>query len=224
MKDAANEAGIKVVAGDTKVVENGKADRLFINTTGVGVIPDSVNISGKNAKPGDVIILSGSIGDHGIAVLEARGELGFETGIASDVAPLNTLISSILNTYKDVHVMRDPTRGGLATTLNEIAIQSNIGIEIYEESIVIDQAVETACEIMGFDPLYVANEGKVIIIVDEKYSNKILKVMRNHRYGKRANIIGKIISDPKGRVLMRTRLGTSRIVDMLSGEMLPRIC
>jgi len=224
MKEAADEAGVEVVAGDTKVVENGKADGLFINTTGVGIIPKGVNITGRNAKPGDVVILSGSIGDHGIAVLEARGELGFETGITSDVAPLNSLISTILNTCKDVHVMRDPTRGGLATTLNEIALQSNIGIEIYEESIVIDQAVETACEIMGFEPLYVANEGKVIIIVDEKCSNKVLKVMRNHRYGKKANTIGKIIDEPKGRVLMRTRLGTSRIVDMLSGEMLPRIC
>lgn len=224
MKEAADEAGVKVVAGDTKVVEKGKADGLFINTAGFGIIPDGLEISGRNAASGDVVILSGSIGDHGIAVLEARGDLGFETGVSSDVAPLNSLITTVLETCKNVHVMRDPTRGGLATSLNEIALQSNIGIEIYEEKIIIDQAVESACEIMGFDPLYVANEGKVIVIVDNKCSNEVLEAMHNHPYGKRANIIGKVISDPKGRVLMRTQLGTSRIVDMLSGEMLPRIC
>jgi hydrogenase expression/formation protein HypE len=224
MHDAALEAGVQIVAGDTKVVQRGKADGLYITTAGVGLIPAGIEISGSQAKPGDVIILSGPIGDHGIAVLEARGELGFETHLQSDVAPLNHLVAAILQASNQIHVLRDPTRGGLATTLNEIASQSNISVIINEASIPVRPEVSAACEMLGFDPLYLANEGKLIVIVGRSDSEKVLRKMRETRYGEDAIIIGGINESPGGRVLMRTSLGSTRVVDVLAGEMLPRIC
>lgn len=224
MSAAAKEAGIQIVAGDTKVVEKGKADGLYINTTGIGEILPNVNIGGAQAKPGDVVILSGSIGDHGIAVLSARGELGFTSAIQSDVAPLNKLILAMLEADKNIHVLRDPTRGGLATTLNEIAAQSKVAIHLNEQAIPVQPAVNAACEMLGFDPLYVANEGKLIAIVPPESADKILKAMRSTKYGEDAVVIGEVKEDARGRVLMKTAIGTTRVVDMLAGEMLPRIC
>ena len=224
MKAAADEAGVQIVAGDTKVVQKGKADGLYITTAGVGVVREGVNVSGANAKVGDAVILSGSIGDHGIAVLAARGELGFQSSLQSDVAPLNQLIDAMLNASNNVHVLRDPTRGGLATTLNEIANQSNVGIMLNEETLPIHPEVAAACEMLGFDPLYVANEGKLVTMVAREDVEKVLSAMRATKYGEGAVIIGEVTAEPRGRVLLKTELGSTRIVDMLAGEMLPRIC
>lgn len=224
MQAAAQEAEIQIVAGDTKVVERGKADGLYINTSGIGLVPDNCFIAGANAQPGDVILLSGPIGDHGIAVLEARGELGFTTDIQSDVSPLNHLVATMLAVSHNIHVLRDPTRGGLATTLNEIARQSQVGILLQEANIPVRPAVRAACEMLGFDPLYVANEGKLVAIVAREDAEIILETMRANRYGEQAVVIGEVQSDPAGRVLMKTEIGSTRIVDILAGEMLPRIC
>ncbi len=224
MKSAAEEAGVQIVAGDTKVVERGKADGLYVTTTGVGARHEGIKIGGAEAKAGDIVILSGPIGDHGIAVLGARGELGFTSDIQSDVAPLNHLIAAMLDASPNIHVLRDPTRGGLATTLNEIAAQSKVAIMLNEQAIPVRPAVSAACEMLGFDPLYVANEGKLIAIVPPESADKILEAMRATRYGEEAVIIGEVREDTRGRVLMKTAIGTTRIVDMLAGEMLPRIC
>jgi hydrogenase expression/formation protein HypE len=224
MQAAADEANIQIIAGDTKVVQNGKADGLYINTTGFGIIPSGVNISGTRAQPGDVVVLSGTIGDHGIAVLAARGELNFEIKLRSDVAPLNDLIAAMLDVTKNIHVLRDPTRGGLATSLNEIALQSKVGIEIYEDKIPIKPAVKAACEMLGFDPLYVANEGKLIAVVDQHDADRVLANMKENSLGVDAAIIGSITDNLKTRVTLKTTYGTTRIIDMMSGEMLPRIC
>jgi hydrogenase expression/formation protein HypE len=224
MKEAALEAGVTIVAGDTKVVEKGKGDGIFISTTGIARLSRQIQINGSNAQPGDVVIISGTIGDHGIAVLDARGDLGIKTEIESDVAPLNHLIAEVLEVAPETHVLRDPTRGGLATTLNEIAKQSKVGIIIHEEKIPVLQAVKTACELLGFDPLYIANEGKLIIIAPENKSNAIISKMQDSKYGKNAKVIGEIIEKNPGRVILRTEIGTSRIVDVMAGEMLPRIC
>ncbi len=224
MKSAAVEAGIQVVAGDTKVVEKGKADRLFITTSGVGVVDKTLQISGAAARAGDAVLISGSIGDHGIAVLAQRGELGFSAQVKSDVAPLNHLIRAVLQSAPNTHVLRDPTRGGLATTLNEIAAQSQVNIVLDEQALPVNPAVQAACEMLGFDPLYVANEGKVIVIVPEEEADKALAAMRSCRYGENAARIGSVQASPPGRVLLRTSIGATRILDMLAGEMLPRIC
>lgn len=224
MANAASEAGVSIVAGDTKVVEKGKADGVFISTTGIGVVPSHLKIAGDQAKPGDDVLISGSIGDHGIAVLIARGELGLSASIESDVAPLVHLIQEAVNACPSLHVLRDPTRGGLATTLNEIASQSQVGIYLDEESIPINQAVKSTCEILGFDPLYVANEGKVILITPHECTAMLLETLKRHKYGENAAIIGKVTEKDSGRVLLKTRVGTTRILDILSGEMLPRIC
>ena len=224
MSLAASEAGIVIIAGDTKVVQKGKADGLYITTCGFGVRHPGIQISGTLAQPGDAILLSGPIGDHGIAVLAARGDLGFESDVASDVAPLNHLIAHMIAASKEIHVLRDPTRGGLATTLNEIARQSNVGMLIHEDRIPVRSPVRAACEMLGFDPLYIANEGKLIAIVKAQDANKILQEMRNTLYGEEAVQIGEVTQDPKARVLMKTSIGSTRIVDVLSGEMLPRIC
>ncbi len=224
MRRAAKEARIKIVAGDTKVVERGSADGLFINTAGVGMLPGGVSISGSNAQPGDMVILSGSIGDHGIAVLSAREGLIFSNSFKSDVAPLNHMIRAMLRTSHNIHAMRDPTRGGLATTLNEIAQQSKVGIRIIEAQIPVREEVAAACEILGYDPLYVANEGKVVACVASEEAESVLQVMRKTPYGHEAAIIGEVLPEPKARVVMKTRVGGTRIVDMLVGEMLPRIC
>ena len=224
MREAAGEAGVSIIAGDTKVVQKGKADGLYINTTGVGVIPPDIHISGALARPGDAIIVSGTIGDHGIAVLSARGELGFQANVNSDVAPLNHLIQTAISASKHIHVMRDPTRGGLSTTLNEIARQSQRGILLYESEIPVKPTVATACEILGFDPLYIANEGKVVIILPQEDAPAVIDAIKCLSYGVDAVIIGEVLPEPQGRVLMRTTLGSTRIVDIPSGEILPRIC
>jgi len=224
MQEAAQEAGVQIVAGDTKVVERGKADGLYINTTGVGVILPGREIGGAQARPGDVVILSGPIGDHGMAVLAARGDLGFEVDVQSDVAPLNGLIEAMLETGAGMHVLRDPTRGGLATTLNEIAMQSGVSILLEEASIPVRPQVAAICEVLGFDPLYVANEGKLVAILPAQEAGRVLEVMRRTRYGEGAVQIGQVLADSPGRVLMKTRLGSTRVVDRLAGEMLPRIC
>jgi hydrogenase expression/formation protein HypE len=220
---AADEAGVYLAAGDTKVVERGKADGLFLNTSGIGRIPPQVKISGSGARPGDVVILSGSIGDHGIAVLSAREGLSFETELKSDAAPLNGLVAAML-AAGDVHVLRDPTRGGLATSLVEIAGQSSVGVELDEPAIPVRGPVRAACEMLGFDPLYVANEGKLVAFVPERDAPAVLAAMRAQRYGAEAAVIGKTVADKNHRVLLRTAIGGTRIVDMLPGEMLPRIC
>jgi len=224
MKKAAAEAKIKIVTGDTKVVERGSADGLFVNTAGVGLIPRGLKISGDGAKVGDAVILSGSIGDHGIAVLSAREGLVFANGLKSDVAPLNHMVSAMLSISHNIHVMRDPTRGGLATTLKEIAKQSRVAIRIKEEQIPIGEEVAAACEMLGYDPLYVANEGKLIACVSRDDADKVLSAMKDSRYGQQATIIGEVLSEPKELVVMKTKIGGTRIVDMLVGEMLPRIC
>jgi hydrogenase expression/formation protein HypE len=224
MQAAAAEAGVQIVAGDTKVVQKGHGDGLYVNTSGVGLIPEGVAISGNNAQPGDVVIVSGTMGDHGIAVLAARGELGFDADIQSDAAPLNHLVAAMLKVSSRIHVLRDPTRGGLATTLNEIARQSQVGITLRETSIPIHPTVSAACEMLGFDPLYIANEGKLIVIVQPEDAETVLAAMRATRYGENAVIVGTVSASPAGRVLMKTAIGSTRVVDMLAGELLPRIC
>jgi hydrogenase expression/formation protein HypE len=225
MEEAAKEAGVVIVTGDTKVVPRGSADKIFINTSGIGIIDDGVNVSGNNARPGDCIIVSGTIGDHGIAVLSEREGLKFKGEVLSDVAPLNGLVDEILKEGgKSVHVMRDPTRGGVATSLNEIALQSNVGISIDEEGIPVSEAVRGASEMLGIDPLYLPCEGKVLVFVKEKKAEGVLEAMRKHQYGKNAWIIGTVLDSEKGSVLMKTGIGGTRIVDMLHEAQLPRIC
>ena len=223
MRDAAAEAGVFIAAGDTKVVQKGGADKLFINTAGVGVVESDINISGTNAQVDDVVIVSGTLGDHGIAVMSAREGFNFETDLQSDVAPLNHLIAAMMNAG-EIHVLRDPTRGGLATTLVEIAEQSNVMIELNEQSLPFKPAVKAACEMLGFDPLHVANEGKLVAFVKAADAEKVLAVMKKINYGGDAAIIGKVISVGKAQVRLRTAIGGTRLVDMLPGEMLPRIC
>jgi hydrogenase expression/formation protein HypE len=223
IKEAAQEAGVYIAAGDTKVVQKGGVDQLFINTSGMGKIPEGINISGTNAREGDVVIVSGTIGDHGIAVLSAREGLGFETTLESDVAPLNHLVQAMIGAG-EIHVLRDPTRGGLATSLVEISEQSNVTIEINEQNLPYKPAVKAACEMLGFDPLYVANEGKLVAFVKESDAQKILDVMRQTKYGDDAAVIGKVIGSGKPQVRLKTAIGGTRLVDMLPGEMLPRIC
>jgi len=224
MKEAADKAGVKIVTGDTKVVERGKGDQVFINTSGVGVVYENVNISPNNCKPGDLIILSGKVGDHGIAIMSARERLDFETEILSDTAPLNGLVETMIHSSHNIKMMRDITRGGLSSTLNEIASSANIGIEIEENQISINEQVIGACEILGLDPLYIANEGKLVAFVDPNDAEKVLNSMRNHEFGIDSKIIGKIVEDHPKRVVMKTSIGSKRIVDMISGEQLPRIC
>lgn len=224
MRAAAQEAVVQIVAGDTKVVQKGKADGLYINTAGVGSVADGVEIAGANARPGDVVILSGAMGDHGIAVLSARGELDFQAQVTSDIAPLNHLVGEMLTAGADIHVLRDPTRGGVATALNEIAQQSNAGIILDEAHLPVRPAVAAACEMLGFDPLYVANEGKLLAVVAPGDAERVLRVMRASLYGQGAAIIGHVVTGPRGRVLMRTAIGSTRVVDVLAGELLPRIC
>ncbi|MFC2041424.1 hydrogenase expression/formation protein HypE [Chloroflexota bacterium] len=224
IREAAEETGIKIVAGDTKVVNQGGADKLFINTSGVGVMPQGVDISGANAQPGDRVIVSGTLGDHGIAVLSQREGLKFQVPVPSDCSPLNKLVAEMLETSANIHCLRDPTRGGLATTLNEFARQSRVGINIDEATIPVNRAVSGACELLGFDPLYVANEGKLVAVVTPADADKVLARMRQNRYGHEATIIGEVVNEHPGRVIMKTRLGASRIVDVLVSELLPRIC
>ena len=224
IKVATEEAEVSIITGDTKVVNRGQADKLFINTSGIGIIPAEVDISGANAKNGDKIILSGTIGDHGIAIMSQREGLRFSVPVESDCAPLNKLVAQILEASPNIHCLRDPTRGGLATTLNEFARQSNVGIVIQEDKIPVKEGVRAACELLGFDPVYVANEGKLVAIVEPNDADKVLAQMKQNSYGRDAAIIGEVTNEHPSRVIMKTKLGPSRIVDMLSGELLPRIC
>ena len=226
MAAASRDAGVPVVTGDTKVVERGKGDGVFISTTGVGVVPVGRRIGGALARPGDVVLLSGTIGEHGVAVLSRRESLEFETAIVSDTAALHTLVAAMLEAVPEgaVRTLRDPTRGGLATTLNEIARQSGVGIELDEAAIPVLPQVEAACELLGLDPLYIANEGKLVAVVAPDAADALLAVMRAHPHGQRAARIGVVADDAHRFVQMRTRFGGRRIVDWLAGEALPRIC
>ncbi len=224
IKQAAEEAEVSIVAGDTKVVNRGQADKLFVTTSGIGIIPPGVDISGANARAGDKVLLSGTIGDHGIAIMSQREGLRFSMTLESDCAPLNRLVSQMLETSSRIHCLRDPTRGGLATTLNELARQSNVGIVVEEARIPVKEEVKAACELLGLDPIYVANEGKLIAVVDPADADKILARMRLNSYGKDAALIGEVTGKHPAKVTMKTKFGPSRIVDMLSGELLPRIC
>ena len=224
IQKATEEAEVKVVTGDTKVVNRGSADKLFINTAGIGLVPEGVNISGSKARPGDKVILSGTIGEHGIAVLSQREGLQFSAPIESDCAPLHKVVSEMLEACSHIHCLRDPTRGGLASTLNELAQQSGVGIRIEEARIPVLEAVRGACELLGFDPLYIANEGKLVAVVPKSDAERVLAKMRHSQYGTQSAIIGEVVAEHPGRVVMTTCLGASRIVDMLVGELLPRIC
>lgn len=224
MHRAAAAAGVQVVTGDTKVVEKGKGDGIFINTTGIGIVPDGLDLSADRARPGDKILLSGSIGEHGIAILAQREGLEFESEIASDSAALHTLVAQMLEASMEIRCMRDPTRGGVSSTLNEIAQQSRVGIEIEERAIPVREEVRGACELLGLDPLYVANEGKLVAIVAADAAEDVLKAMRQHPLGRDSTIIGAVKKENPGLVTMRTPLGTTRVVDMLAGDQLPRIC
>ena len=224
MREAADAAGVSLVTGDTKVVDRGKADGIFVNTSGIGLIPDGVDISPGRAKPGDKILLSGEIAVHGIAIMSVREGLEFETEIASDTAPLNGLVEAMLAASHDIHVLRDPTRGGVTSALTEIAQSARVGMLLDEARIPIGEEVKGACEILGLDPLYVANEGKLIAIVPPSVADRVLAAMRAHPLGREAAAIGEVTAEHPGYVLMRTRVGGTRVVDMLSGEQLPRIC
>jgi len=230
MRDAAAEAGVAVVTGDTKVVQKGSVDKLFINTSGVGVIESPVHLSASSAQVGDKVILSGTLGDHGTTIMIARGELELETDIESDCAPLNSLVQDMLDeagsvgAFASLHCLRDPTRGGAATTLNEIALSSEVCIEIDEDLIPVREEAKGACEILGLDPLYVANEGKLIAVVAADIAERLVTRMRRNVYGSEACIIGMVKEQPAGIVAMQTGFGGTRIVDMLVGEQLPRIC
>jgi len=224
LQAAASNAGVQVITGDTKVVEKGKGDGLFINTTGIGFVEDGISLSADQARSGDKVLLSGSIGEHGIAILAQREGLEFETTIESDSAALHGLVAEMLKASKNIRCMRDPTRGGVSSALNEIAAQSNVGIELDDRSIPIREEVRGACEMLGLDPLYVANEGKLIAIVDANNADDLLAAMRKHPFGREAQIVGTVTKQNPGRVTMRTQLGTTRIVDMLAGDQLPRIC
>jgi hydrogenase expression/formation protein HypE len=223
-RQATEKVGVEVVTGDTKVVEKGKGDGLFINTSGIGRVPNGVELSADQARPGDCILLSGTLGDHGIAILSQREGLEFETPIESDAAPLHLLVAAMLEVTHSIRCLRDPTRGGLSSTLNEIAAQSRVGMVIEESALPIREEVKGACELLGLDPLYVANEGKLVAIVAPEFADETLAAMRGHPLGVKARIIGKVVDAHPGVVTMRTYLGTSRIVDMLAGDQLPRIC
>jgi hydrogenase expression/formation protein HypE len=239
MATTARTAGVQIVTGDTKVVDRGKADRLFINTAGVGVVPPCVEVGGDRVRPGDVVILSGTLGDHGITIMSQREGLRFDSPLESDCAPLHGLVAAMLGAVSPagggnppypaeevgaIRCLRDPTRGGLATTLNEVAGRSGVGIEIEEHAIPVEDAVRAACELLGLDPLYVANEGKLVAFVAPEAADRVLAAMRTHEYGRRAAVIGRATAEHTGRVVLRTPLGTRRIVDLLVGEQLPRIC
>ena len=225
MQAAAQAVDVPIVTGDTKVVERGSGDGMFINTAGLGLIPEGVNIASSRVRPGDVVLINGSIADHGIAVMSVREGLEFETALTSDSAPLVDMVFSILDQVgEQVHVLRDPTRGGVASALNEIAAQAGVGIRLEETRIPVGEAVRGACEILGLDPLYVANEGKFLAIVGPAAAEAVLATMRDHPLGQQAAVIGEVVADHPGKLLLRSRIGGLRVVDMLSGEQLPRIC
>ncbi len=224
MATAAQAAGVPIVAGDTKVVEKGHGDGLYINTTGLGLVPADLQIAPDRARPGDVVLVSGTIGDHGIAVLSQREGLTFETALESDTAPLSTLVEAMLEASREIHCLRDPTRGGLASALNELATASGVGIEVEESAVPIRPAVAAACEMLGLDPFYVANEGKLIAVLPAEVADAVLEAMHAHPLGREAARIGRVVAEHPGIVIARTGIGGSRIVDTLVGEQLPRIC
>ena len=224
MADACKRSGVKIATGDTKVVNHGHGDGLYINTTGLGIIPQGVNISPKNARPGDLIMVNGNIGDHGMAIMSLRSGLEFETAIQSDTAPLNDLVDSMLVQTQEIHCLRDATRGGLAAVLNELATSSKIGIEFDEKSVPIHPQVSAACEMLGLDPFYIANEGKLVVVLPESQAEIVLSTMQAHPYGKNSAIIGKVVENHPGLVTARTSIGGMRVVDLPAGELLPRIC
>ena len=224
MKQAADKAGVQIVTGDTKVVDHGSCDKLFINTSGIGIVPDDLSLGMLKIQTGDQIILSGTVADHGMAVMTTREGLSFQSQITSDTVALNGLVRDMLNVSTEIHAMRDPTRGGVATTLNEMAKSAKKGIRIYEEKIPVRDDVRGACEILGIDPLYVANEGKLIAFVNKDAAQLILDAMRKNEFGKNAALIGEVVDVHTGKVVMRTTLGIDRIVDMPIGVQLPRIC
>lgn len=224
MRKTADAAGVSIVTGDTKVVERGAADRLFINTSGVGIIPKGVNVSSKRAEVGDKIIINGHLGDHGCAILLARNELALETDIETDCQPLHDLVAKMLMVCPDIHCLRDATRGGIGTVLNEFAESSNVGISINENALPMRETVKGACEILGLDPLYLANEGKLIAIVPPDFADGVVETMRSHPAGKESAIIGEVVESQNAIVTMNTVFGGARIVDLLVGEQLPRIC
>ena len=224
MGRAASDAAVPVVTGDTKVVEKGKGDGVFITTTGVGVVPRDVSISGDRARPGDAILVNGTMGDHGVTIMSSRENLEFETSIESDSAALHTLVADMVEAVPGIHCLRDPTRGGLATTLNELAQQSGVGMKLQETAIPVNPAVTAACELLGLDPLYVANEGKLVCVCPQKDAQRLVEVMQAHPLGRQAAIIGEVVEDRHGFVQMLTGFGGSRVVDWLAGEQLPRIC
>lgn len=222
--NTAREAGVQIVAGDTKVVEHGACDKIFINTSGIGFVPPNIDLRPQRMVPGDKIIVSGTMGDHGIAILAAREKLDIRPSLNSDCTYLNYLIDGILNTSTGVKCMRDPTRGGLATTLNELAEQANVGIKIYEDTLPVDSRVQGACAMLGLDPLYLANEGKVIVVVSAKDAQAVLEEIRKYSIGEKASIIGEVTDSHPSKVIMETELGTLRVLRMLEGDPLPRIC
>jgi hydrogenase expression/formation protein HypE len=224
MQKACERAGVMLVTGDTKVVEKGKGDKIFINTSGIGTIGDGIAIDPKNVRPGDKIIINGNIGSHGIAILSVREGLAFETTVTSDTAPLNGLVQDMLNVTKKIRWMRDPTRGGVSSTMNELAKASGAGIVLHETELPLEESVKAACEILGLDPLYVANEGKVIAVVPPDEADAVLEAVRANPLGANARIIGEITDENRGYVLLKTSIGGNRVVDMLAGEQLPRIC
>jgi hydrogenase expression/formation protein HypE len=224
MGQAAKRAGVQIVTGDTKVVEAGHGDKIYINTAGIGIVPDGVNIAAQNARAGDAIILSGAIGLHGIAILSQREGLRFDSEILSDCAPLYDLVATMLAITRDIHTLRDPTRGGIASALNEIADAAKIGIEIDERAIPVPRDVASACEMLGLDPFYVANEGKLIAFVPDEIAPRVVDAMRAHPLGRDAAMIGRAVAQHPGMVVARTPIGATRIVDMMIGEQLPRIC
>ena len=224
MQAAADKAGVQIVTGDTKVVEKGSADGLYINTTGIGLVREGISLSASQARPGDAIIVSGMVGDHGIAILAEREGLKFETDVRSDSAALHELVGTLLEATEQVRCLRDPTRGGLSSTLNEIAGSSRVGMELEETSIPVREEVRGACEMLGLDPLYVANEGKLVAIVAAEAAERALGALRSHELGRAAQIIGHVTEAHPRMVVMRTAFGTTRIVDMLAGDQLPRIC
>jgi len=224
MQDAAIAAGVQIVTGDTKVVQRGAADKLFINTAGIGVIRANVSTSAHHLQPGDVVLVNGTLGDHGATILLARGELALSTPIHSDCQSLNGLVDAILEVCPDVRAMRDATRGGLATVLNEFAASSRVGIRIHEAQLPIQDEVNGVCELLGLDPLYLANEGKLVVVVPRSQAEIVLAAMQNHPAGQQSRIIGEVLEAPTGAVLLKTTFGTERVVDMLVGDQLPRIC
>ena len=224
MRRTALEAGVQIVTGDTKVVERGAADQLFINTAGIGVVPAGVAISATRARPGDVVLVNGTLGDHGTAILIARQQLALQSDVASDCQPLASLVAAMLAACPDIHCLRDATRGGVATVLNEFAASSQVSIRLDEAALPLREAVQGACEILGLDPLYVANEGKLVAIVAPQGAPAVLQAMRAHPAGRDAAVIGQVVEQPAGLVVLRTGFGGERIVDMLVGDQLPRIC